>query len=93
VARGDQAAVVDTKQVVTEKEAQEKLPEEESSQEIGENKPRMSIRSTEEWQKEKQRAPIKSVADWQKDYLATGLAPSANRCAPLKGPIPSKYWG
>jgi hypothetical protein len=36
---------------------------------------------------------IKSVAEWQKAALATGKAPSANRCLPLKEPIPSKYWG
>lgn len=37
--------------------------------------------------------PIKSVADWQKATIATGMAPSANRCVPLKAPIPTKYWG
>jgi hypothetical protein len=36
---------------------------------------------------------IKSVAEWQRATLATGKAPSANRCMPLKAPIPSKYWG
>jgi len=39
------------------------------------------------------KSSIKSVEDWQKNFLATGMAPSAKRCAPLKGPIPSKYWG
>lgn len=36
---------------------------------------------------------IKSVAEWQQATLATGMAPSANRCVALKAPIPSKYWG
>ena len=36
---------------------------------------------------------IKSVAEWQHATLATGKAPSANRCLALKAPIPSKYWG
>lgn len=36
---------------------------------------------------------IKSVAEWQRATLATGKAPSANRCVPLRAPIPSKYWG
>mmetsp|Transcript_28853 Transcript_28853/g.43565 ORF Transcript_28853/g.43565 Transcript_28853/m.43565 type:complete len:606 (+) Transcript_28853:48-1865(+) len=36
---------------------------------------------------------IKSVAEWQQAALTTGKAPSANRCVPLKAPIPSKYWG
>jgi hypothetical protein len=36
---------------------------------------------------------IKSVADWQKAAMATGMAPSANRCVPLKAPVPTKYWG
>jgi hypothetical protein len=36
---------------------------------------------------------IKSVAEWQQATLATGMAPSANRCMALKAPIPSKYWG
>jgi len=38
-------------------------------------------------------AKIKSVAEWQQAALATGKAPSANRCIQLKSPIPSKYWG
>jgi hypothetical protein len=36
---------------------------------------------------------IKSVAEWQRAALTTGKAPSTNRCVPLKGPIPSKFWG
>ena len=36
---------------------------------------------------------IKSVAEWRRAALATGKAPSANRCLPLQEPIPSKYWG
>lgn len=36
---------------------------------------------------------IKSVAEWQQAALSTGKPPSANRCVPLKEPIPSKYWG
>ena len=36
---------------------------------------------------------IESVADWQMSARATGLAPSAFRCVPLKEPIPSKCWG
>jgi hypothetical protein len=36
---------------------------------------------------------IKSVAEWQRAALTTGKAPSTNRCLPLKGPIPSKFWG
>jgi len=39
------------------------------------------------------RQKITSVAEWQKAALATGRAPSANRCIQLKAPIPSKYWG
>ena len=36
---------------------------------------------------------IESVADWQVSARATGSAPSAFRCVPLKEPIPSKCWG
>ena len=36
---------------------------------------------------------IKSVQEWRKAALTTGKPPSANRCVPLKEPIPSKYWG
>eukprot|EP00934_Nitzschia_sp_Nitz4_P008915 Nitzschia sp. Nitz4//scaffold75_size92586//50641//52505//NITZ4_004857-RA/size92586-snap-gene-0.51-mRNA-1//1//CDS//3329557711//8905//frame0 len=36
---------------------------------------------------------IRSVADWQQAALTNGKPPSANRCVPLKEPIPSKYWG
>lgn len=36
---------------------------------------------------------IKSVAEWQRAAISTGKPPSANRCVPLKEPIPSKYWG
>ena len=36
---------------------------------------------------------IKSVADWRQAALSNGKPPSANRCVPLKEPIPSKYWG
>jgi hypothetical protein len=36
---------------------------------------------------------IKSVAEWQRSAIATGKAPTANRCLPLEEPIPSKYWG
>lgn len=38
-------------------------------------------------------AEIKSVEEWQRAALTTGKPPSANRCLPLKEPIPSKYWG
>jgi hypothetical protein len=36
---------------------------------------------------------IKSVEEWQVAARATGSAPSAFRCVPLKEPIPSKCWG
>jgi hypothetical protein len=36
---------------------------------------------------------IKSVSDWRAAAMATGMAPSANRCVPLQEPIPSKCWG
>lgn len=36
---------------------------------------------------------INSVADWRRAALTNGKPPSANRCVPLKEPIPSKYWG
>jgi hypothetical protein len=36
---------------------------------------------------------IKSVSDWRAAAMATGTAPSANRCIPLQEPIPSKCWG
>jgi hypothetical protein len=36
---------------------------------------------------------FKSVADWQQSTLSSGKPPSANRCVPLKEPVPSKYWG
>lgn len=36
---------------------------------------------------------FKSVAHWQQATLSSGKPPSANRCMPLKEPIPSKYWG
>lgn len=38
-------------------------------------------------------AAIQSVAEWRQAALANGKPPSANRCVPLKEPIPSKYWG
>jgi hypothetical protein len=37
--------------------------------------------------------PFKSVAEWQQVTLSSGKPPSANRCVPLKEPIPSKHWG
>jgi hypothetical protein len=36
---------------------------------------------------------INSVADWRRAAMSNGKPPSANRCVPLKEPIPSKYWG
>ena len=36
---------------------------------------------------------ITSVAQWQQAQMITGFAPSANKCVPLKSPIPSKFWG
>jgi len=37
---------------------------------------------------------INSVAQWQEVQIMNGgFAPSANRCVPLKSPVPSKFWG
>eukprot|EP00539_Tryblionella_compressa_P020081 CAMPEP_0178859582 /NCGR_PEP_ID=MMETSP0747-20121128/1282_1 /TAXON_ID=913974 /ORGANISM="Nitzschia punctata, Strain CCMP561" /LENGTH=292 /DNA_ID=CAMNT_0020525969 /DNA_START=17 /DNA_END=895 /DNA_ORIENTATION=+ len=37
---------------------------------------------------------FKSVSDWQQATMSSGgRPPSANRCVPLKGPVPSKFWG
>jgi len=37
---------------------------------------------------------INSVAHWQQVQIMNGgFAPSANRCVPLKSPVPSKFWG
>jgi hypothetical protein len=37
---------------------------------------------------------FKSLSDWQNaTMLSVGNAPSANRCVPLKEPVPAKYWG
>ena len=37
---------------------------------------------------------ISSVAQWQEAQIMNGgFAPSANRCIPLKSPVPSKFWG
>jgi hypothetical protein len=36
---------------------------------------------------------FKSLSDWQNaTMLSVGNAPSANRCVPLKEPVPAKYW-
>jgi len=40
-----------------------------------------------------QASEINSVAQWQQAQMLTGFAPSANKCVPLKSPIPSKFWG
>lgn len=36
---------------------------------------------------------INSVREWHDNYMKTGSAPSANKCVPLKSPIPSRFWG
>jgi hypothetical protein len=36
---------------------------------------------------------LKSGADWQQSTMSAGNSPSANRCVPLKEPLPSKSWG
>ena len=36
---------------------------------------------------------IHSVTDWRRSERSDGRPPSANKCLPLKEPIPSKYWG
>lgn len=36
---------------------------------------------------------IKSVAQWQQAHMLTEFAPSANKCLPLKSPIPSRFLG
>ena len=37
---------------------------------------------------------FKSVSDWQNATMSSGVsAPSANRCVPLKEPVPARYWG
>ena len=36
---------------------------------------------------------IHSVPDWRRSAMSDGRPVSANKCLPLKEPIPSKYWG
>lgn len=43
---------------------------------------------------QQQATEINSVAQWQEVQIMNGgFAPSANRCIPLKSPVPSKFWG
>lgn len=66
--------------------------QEEASQQ---QQPKMEVADKSAHQGDGEGVPtkIQSVAEWQRAALATGMAPSANRCVPLKAPIPSKYWG